>query len=390
MNSKREVTFARKATSITITLFCVALVLLLIGSGASASLSEASVQGEGAMSNTEDMQEMTLEAIFAGGCFWCMESIFQPLPGVIDVLSGYTGGSVTAPTYEQVTTGTTGHVEAILVRYDPAQISYEELLEAFWRHVDPTDTGGQFYDRGSQYRTAIFYLDDDQQALAEESKRTLEGSGIFNKPIATLILPAQEFYPAEVYHQDYYIKNAARFNAYSAASGREAFVSNTWAGLEDFSLFSSDDRLWMRFEKPSTEELREILTPLQYYVTQENGTEQPFHNEYWNNHEEGIYVDIVSGELLFSSKDKFDSGTGWPSFTQPIEPDSVVTQEDTSMVLVRVEVRSRYAGSHLGHVFEDGPPPGGKRYCINSAALRFIPKEDLEEKGYGEYRGAFG
>ncbi|MBP1912629.1 peptide-methionine (S)-S-oxide reductase MsrA [Thermococcus stetteri] len=327
-------------------------------------------------------------AVFAGNCFWCMEEAFERLPGVIEAVSGYTGGWVENPTYELVSTGETGHREAVKVIYDPSKISYERLLEVFWRNIDPTDPGGQFADRGDQYRTAIYYLTEEQRELAEESKRRLELSRILDKPIVTEILPAEEFYPAEDYHQGYYFRFETNYKHYKLYSGRVGFIKSVWGKKGHFRLFPERKRYWFGYVKPSDAELKSLLMPLQYRVTQRGDTEEPFNNEYWDNHEEGIYVDIVSGEPLFSSLDKYDSGTGWPSFTKPLEGWAVVEAEECEGFLCGREVRSRFAGSHLGHVFDE-PTPTGKRYCINSASLRFIPREELRKYGYTAYEDLF-
>lgn len=324
-------------------------------------------------------------ATFAGGCFWCMVSPFESLDGVVEVISGYTGGHLDNPAYKEVCSGITGHYEAVDILYDPSKINYAKLLQIFWEQINPTDSGGQFADRGSQYETAVFYHDEEQKNLAEESKARLQASALFKQPIATKILAATKFYPAEEYHQGYHRKNAAHYKSYRQCSGRADYLEAARGSHPSGNIAHDYSE---NFLKPEPAALQQRLTPLQYRVTQENGTEPPFQNEFWQNHQAGIYVDVVSGEPLFTSLDKYDSGCGWPSFTKPVNQANIIEKADLSHGMARTEVRSAKVDSHLGHVFGDGPDKG-PRYCINSAALKFIPVQDLKKEGYGEYLRLF-
>lgn len=322
----------------------------------------------------EDYKGNTELATFAGGCFWCIESPFEGIDGILSVVSGYSGGKEKNPTYSQVSGGRTSHKEAVQVTFDPDVISYAEIIDIFWKLFDPTDEGGSFFDRGSQYESAIFFHNNQQKAVAEASKKSLDSSGIFDKPIVTTVIKFTNFYPAEDYHQDYYRKSPREYKAYRTGSGRDRFISQYW-----------DVPNAEKYKKPSKAELKTQLTSLQYQVTMEEATERAFNNLYNENKQAGIYVCIVSGAPLFSSKDKYESYSGWPSFTKPIDARYLTKPVDRSAGMVRVEVRSKLGDSHLGHVFNDGPDPTGLRYCMNSAAMKFIPKGEMAAKGYEAY-----
>ncbi len=321
------------------------------------------------------------KAYFAGGCFWCIEADFAKYRGIKAAQSGYMGPGDRQPTYQNHE----GFREAVEVTYNPEEIGYQELVEYFLRHHDPTDAGGSFADRGFSYTSAMFPTSDAEEMIAHMVIKDFTDKKVFPKPIVTAIERDQTFWSAEEYHQDYQDKNPLQYQLYRTASGRDSFIQSTFG--EDTQTEEIQKQSWEGFVKPDDETLKKMLTPEQYAVTQQKATETPFTDgNYDKFNEVGLYVDIVSGEPLFSSKDKYDSGSGWPSFTKPISDNFIVKAIDDTWFMARVEIKSRFADSHLGHVFDDGPiATGGKRYCTNGASLKFIPLAEMEEQGYGEY-----
>jgi peptide methionine sulfoxide reductase msrA/msrB len=311
------------------------------------------------------------EIYLAGGCFWGLEKYLAAIPGVIKTEVGYANGNTAKPSYEEVCYNNTGHAETVYVAYDEKRLPLDFLLELYYEAIDPVSVNRQGGDRGTQYRTGIYYVNQEDRPIIEASIKKLQKR--FDRPIAIEVLPLKNYYPAEDYHQKYLDKNPGGY----CHIKKDKFERAAKA-LVNPALYPAAER----------EELKRSLTPLQYEVTQNSATEPPFRNEYYDNFRPGIYTDITTGEPLFVSSDKFESGCGWPSFSRPIDPGVIRELADSSHGMERTEVRSRSGNAHLGHVFTDGPKKlGGLRYCINSAALRFIPKEDMEKEGYGYLLG---